>query len=1249
MTGLIAFLISFACGVANSFAALDGSSPSNPTGRPLNFNFEDGSLKHWTAQGEAFAGQPVKGDLVAKRNGPGGTSHHQGEFWIGGYEIGGDDLKGTLTSEPFKVTQPFASFLVAGGHWPETRVELVDAKSQKVFFKISGDDSEHLRPVVVDLKSEQGKEIFIRLVDQQTGGWGHINFDDFKFFAERPRFADEFDPKKQVAVPEADKVLYDGLSPEDAVAKMTLPPGFKATLFAGEPDVKQPIAFAIDDRGRLWVAEAYTYPKRAPEGEGKDRILVFEDTDGDGKFNKRTVFAENLNLVSGIEIGFGGVFVGAAPYLMFFPVNDWDNPKATGKPEILLDGWDFARDTHETLNSFKWGPDGWLYGCHGVFCPSNVGKPGAPESERQWMDAGIWRYHPTKKIFEVFAEGTSNPWGFDFDEHGQLIEEACVIPHLFHMIQGGRYQRQGGSHFAINADELNRFQKNREGEKTVNPFIYDDIKTIADHVHYAGDKGPHAGNGRSDSAGGGHAHAGLLIYQGDNWPEEYRGKIFMNNIHGACINQDVPERKGSGFVGHHAPNPINFNDSWSQIINLQSGPDGAVYMIDWYDKNQCHHNDVNGHDRSNGRIFKISYMATNKVLTLPKNNGEEDFVPSDLGTVSDDSLGWFLQTYPNDEIARHAMRILAERAYRNSQSPVPGIHDTTVRHLLDLLNPADQQVKLTYLPSWSEKVLPQVYQLRALWSLHVANGLTEEIAMKVLQRKKDPYIRAWTIQLLCEDKKVSSEILKEFVRLAREDKSPVVRLYLASALQRLSATNRREILEALNSHFEDANDQNIPLMVWYAIEPLVSLDTKRALQMAEKSALPNILNFTVRRVAAIGTPEAMAEIVKTLVAVSRESTANQKKNQPRSHESQPQEKKISEILNGLSLALKGQRSAPMPESWNAIEEKFSENPNAEIRAQVQSLSLTFGSSNALAALRKTVQEKSADLNARRTALESLLGAKDSALVSILQNLLGDSDLRGAALRGLASYEDMQTPEKILRGYNTYNAAEKRDALNTLSARASFGKPLLAAIADGKISNKDLSADLIRQLRNLKNDEVNQQIEKVYGVVHESNADKKSEVAKYKKIYHEGGSLPGDASRGRLIFSKICQQCHTLFDVGGKVGPDLTGSNRADLDYILQNIIDPNAVIPNDYRAWNLETKDDRVVTGIVKKQDEKSVTILTPTETLTIPRGEIASLKQNELSMMPEGLLSQMKEQEVRDLIYYLGQPGQVSLPTAGK
>src|SRR6266567_4658839 len=974
-------------------------------------------------------------------------------------------------------------------------------------------------------------------------------------------------------LPPIETFKFAGLPPEQAAKEMTLPAGFKATLFAGEPDVKQPIAFAIDDRGRLWVAEAYTYPVRAPEGQGKDRILVFEDTDGDGKFNRRTVFMEGLNLVSGLEVGFGGVWVGAAPYLMFIPIKDGDEAKPAGPARILLDGWAY-QDTHETLNTFTWGPDGWLYGCHGVFTHSNVGKPGAPDKERTRINAGVWRYHPTKHIFEVFGEGTSNPWGIDFDEHGQCLIEACVIPHLFHIVQGGRYQRQAGSHF--------------------NPYIYDDIKTIADHVHWVGNKGPHAANARSGAAGGGHAHAGLLIYQGDNWPEEYRGKIFMNNIHGACINMDIPEQKGSGFVGHHGSNLINFNDKWSQIVNLEAGPDGAVYMIDWYDKNECHSPDPAQHDRSNGRIFKISYGDAQEAPVNMVEKSSEEL----LTLVSND----------NEWVARHAQRMLQERAQT----------DPEVREMVS-----------AYAPGILNGDFFTRRKLHVLWATEVTGGLAETNGISFLKHP-DEYVRAWTVQLLCEDKKVSAGILKEFARLAREDESPVVRLYLASALQRLPVEDRWQVLENLEAHSEDANDQNLPLMVWYAAEPMPAKDVSRALALAEKAKLPNLLNFMVRRAAALNTAEAFAAITAVLARA-------------------PDDAHRLDILTGLSFALKGQRKGQMPKGWEPIEAKLVASANGEIRAQAQALSLTFGSAGALAALQKTLLDKSAEPAARRTACDSLLGAKEPTLAPLLQQLLSDAELQGTALRGLAAYDDNKTPPAILGVYSTLNDAHKRDALNTLAARVSFAKPLLAAVTAGAIPRKDLTADLVRQLRNLKNTELDEQIQKVWGLMRESAADKQKEIEKYKQIYDAGGSQPGDASRGRAVFARACQQCHTLFDTGGKVGPDLTGSNRGDLDYILQNTVDPNAVIPNDYRAWNLETTDGRSVSGLLKQQDEKTVTVVTANETLVLPRNEIQSLTESQLSMMPEGLLQPFSDQEVRDLIFYLRGPAQAPMPAGAE
>ncbi|MES1212977.1 MAG: PVC-type heme-binding CxxCH protein, partial [Singulisphaera sp.] len=419
-------------------ARAGGQLPPDDKGQPLNLDFETGDLRDWQATGDAFAGQPVKDDTVHARR-TDMRSNHVGSFWVGTYEVAQDKPQGTLTSRPFRVACPFASFLIAGGSNPTSRVELVQNENKKVLYQVSGDDTENLKPVVLDLSAYVGKEVFLRLVDESSAGWGHINFDDFRLHDTKPDLPDRAGPQP------LDVYAHAGLDPQAAAKAMTVPAGFRVTLFAGEPDIQQPIAQAIDDRGRLWVVEAYSYPLRQPEGEGRDRILIFEDTDGDGHFDARKVFAENLNLVSGLEIGFGGVWVGAAPELLFIPDADGDD-RPDGPPQVLLDGWGY-QDTHETLNTFTWGPDGWLYGCHGVFTFSNVGKPGTPKEKRTPLNAGIWRYHPTKHLFEVFAEGTSNPWGIDFNDQGQAFITACVIPHLYHMIQGGRYERQAGQHY----------------------------------------------------------------------------------------------------------------------------------------------------------------------------------------------------------------------------------------------------------------------------------------------------------------------------------------------------------------------------------------------------------------------------------------------------------------------------------------------------------------------------------------------------------------------------------------------------------------------------------------------------------------------------------------------------------------------------------------------------------------------------------------------------------------------------------
>jgi glucose/arabinose dehydrogenase len=556
------------------------------------------------------------------------------------------------------------------------------------------------------------------------------------------------------------------LTAEQTAAKMKLPPGFKVQVVAAEPDVVQPIAMTQDDRGRLWIVTNVNYPK-CP-GEPKDSILIFEDTNGDGKADKRTVFYDKLTFASGIATGFGGVWVGAPPNLLFFPDKNGDD-QPDSEPEKVLDGWGWE-DTHETLNNFLWGPDGWLYGTQGVFTQSKVGKPGAPDSERVRINAGVWRLHPQTRKFELWAEGASNQWGVDWNDRGEAFFAACVIPHMWHAIQGGRYHRQAGSHF--------------------NKHTYADLKTIA--------------WGRYEKA----AYCGMMVYLGDLFPAEWRDTLFFHDIHMNKQRTERVARAGSGFKSQKVTDFIVSEDKWFRGLSPQYGPDGSVFINDWYDKVPCHQQ-RDYTDRSNGRIYKVTTDSVKPVQV-------------DLAKASDAELVKY-QLHQNEWYVRHARRLLQER----------GLQPGSVTALEDiLLNNADE-----------------TRQLRALWALHCGGKLSEATALKAAEANSE-WVRGWALTLLCENEKPSDAVLAVMLKLAKSDSSASVRLRVASALQRVPLAQRWPILMELAVKSEDAGDHNLPLMIWYAAEPAVGADPIKAAELLAACKFPKIQEYITTRMAA---------------------------------------------------------------------------------------------------------------------------------------------------------------------------------------------------------------------------------------------------------------------------------------------------------------------------------------------------------------------------------------------------------------
>jgi putative membrane-bound dehydrogenase-like protein len=958
--------------------------------------------------------------------------------------------------------------------------------------------------------------------------------------------------------------LAAGLAAAEAARAMTAPPGFSVKLLAAEPEVRQPIAMCFDDRGRLWVVECYAYPHKVPAAEARDRILIFEDTDGDHVLDSRKVFVEGLNLASGIAVGFGGVWVGAAPELLFFPDADGDD-LPDGPPRILLDGWG-AEDTHETLNSFIWGPDGWLYGCHGVFTHSAVGKPGAPEADRVKINAGIWRYHPVRHEFEVFSEGTSNPWGVDFNDLGHAFQTACVIPHLYHVIPGARYQRQAGQHF--------------------NPYTFDDIKTIARHRHWSGNQWNAADRAASDAIGGGHAHSGACIYLGGAWPEHHRGKLFMNNIHGARLNEDRLAPAGSGYVGDGEPDFLFANDSWSQFISLQVGPDGQMVLLDWYDANECHHGDAAKHDRSNGRMFKVIYN-----LAPPVN--------VDLARESDAALVDLLG-HDNDWFVRHARRLLQERAAAGRLAA------DTPRLLREKLTTATAAPK----------------RLRIIWALHVA-GLLDEAGLMHLLDDPEPAIRGWAIQLAAERKQVSPPLLERFASLAAEDPSPVVRLALASALQRIPPAARWQIATALVAHGEDAADHNLPLMNWYAIEPLVPLDTPRALDLALAGRIPTVAKFIVRRAAF--DESAYEPLVDRLAAA----------------DSATRKWMLAEIV--AALAARGRMAAPA--AWQRGWEILSADPDEEVRRLARLVAVRFGDPRVVPAMRAVVADAKADGAARRAALAALVATKDAGLPPVIHPLIADPVIGKDVLAALAALPHNDTPHVIVAGYRSLPADGRQAAIATLVSRPPWTLALLDAIAAERVPRGDLSAFTVGQLTQSNDKQVLDRLQKVWGTVRATPTERQAEFASWRSRLGPEAMKQADLANGRATYAKTCGACHQLHGEGGRIGPDLTGSNRADLEYLLANLLDPSGIVGRDYQTTIIVTDGGRSIAGIVVQETPTSVTLQTPTERVTVSLDEIETRVLSPQSLMPENQLAQLAPEAARDLVAYLRHPTQVPLP----
>ncbi|WP_323134290.1 PVC-type heme-binding CxxCH protein [Tellurirhabdus rosea] len=939
------------------------------------------------------------------------------------------------------------------------------------------------------------------------------------------------------------------LTPEEAVKAMTVPEGFQVNVWAAEPMMTQPMAFCWDDRGRLWIAENKDYESRGHgfSNAGTSRILILEDTDKDGRADSRKVFLEGIPFPAAMAVGFGGLYLGAPPNLLFIPDKNGDDVADMTDVQVRLTGWGI-RDRHETLNSLHWGPDGWLYGCQGFATPSKVRKPEGkgrlykhkdpfPEDILNGpgvdINGGVWRYHPVKDKFEVVAHGFSNPWGIDYDAKGQLFISACVIPHMWHVIPGGIYHRQGGQHF--------------------NPYVYSDIRTIADHSHRS-------------------AHGGARIYQSDAFPDNHKGRIFMANIHEHAVLSDVLEKKGSGFVARHGDDFLLANNAQWVGFSMEIGPDGGLYVLDWHDADICGKEVLNS---ETGRIFRI----------VPKASKAENWKGryADLTKLTDAQLV-DLQTSPSDWHARRARLILQHRA---AEGRLAKKTHAQLREVFQKNSNAD-------------------WRLRAMWALHQTGGFSAKDLTGLLA-DRDEYVRAWAIQLLCEDKAAPAEALNVFARMAREDASPVVRLYLASALQRMNASSAWPIAEALARHGEDTEDHNLPKMLWFGLEPLVKAAPDRALALAAESNIPMIARYIARRLvdadAVNGVVTAIGKKPKTQVS----------------------------LLEGLRDGLEGRFDLTAPAAWSGVYASLRSSGGQTSQLALQ-VAQRFGDTEATQKYLTTLKDRSADAEQRRQALAAVSARKRPELVAELPALLNDPALRPDAIRAIAGYENESLAKLLLSKYNSFNAAEKLEAVQTLSARPRYGWLLTGAIKDGSVPKREVPPYVARQLLRV----VGSGFVEVWGPIEQQGMDEKS-YKKYQRLLTDKALAAANPVKGEALFQRTCGSCHKMYGKGGNIGPDLSGSNRSSVDYLLFNVLNPSGEIQDDYKLVVITTRDGRTYSGNIVSENDRQLTLrIVGQEAVLLNKSAIQSREVTPVSMMPPGLFDSLTDTEVVDLVRYL-------------
>jgi putative heme-binding domain-containing protein len=819
------------------------------------------------------------------------------------------------------------------------------------------------------------------------------------------------------------------------------------------------------------------------------------------------------------------------------------------------------------------------------------------------LHCGIWRYHPIRNKIEMVCEGTTNPWGMDWDAHGNLFFINTVIGHLWHAIPGSHLQRMYGEDSDPNAYEL--------------------LPQIADHVHWdatgedwrATRNGPPSSG--TDQAGGGHAHSGMMIYQADQWPAPYRNQLFTLNLHGRRINREQLDRVGAGYVGKHRPDMVFWSDPWFRGIELSTAPDGSVYVLDWSDIGECHEDD--GVHRTSGRIYRIAYDQPNAsdvlrrevLAAIGEKKGTTPRVISSATCVK------IIQN-PNVWYSRELWKALA---------------------LGNLQLDGGAQLQQLAMKRVKEKrddataIDPVAVQLRAIWTLDAAGRFGDDMLFRLMRTPQHEAVHVWAVRLLAdrlefmqENKQVEglAELVDMLASRSTTEISPLLRLYIAALLPKFKPQQWR-IATILIKSKDLASDRDFPLVFWYGTKDMLAEDSMRAAKMAVESTMPKVTELYLRRFAS-GVPngeEAMSFLVASVA--SRED--------PELH---------AAAARGLWQAYQGRRNIKQPNAWPQLARRIAEHPEADVRETGLLLSALFEGTLAAEELIKLANNPQASPASRRAAIGSLGTMQDTNAREALWKLVTDQFLGGAAAESLGVKLNGDEAKRMLEMYSGVWPPGKSGIVVALGGRRDTLPILLDAVESKQIPMESIDAATWRQFASVADWDLLNRARKInpaLGVVGDLN----KKIETWEKTFTEERLAGADAMRGRKHWNTLCAQCHKLFGEGGAIGPELTGAQRTNVRYWLENILAPSAVVAENYRVSAFLTDDGRVLTGVVVSETSDVLAIQTATEKVVLNKESIEQRRPSEMSLMPEGILDPLDGNARADLLKYLMSPSQVT------